>query len=634
MNKFKFYLISLTLLIFSVLSAEFDYVTIPPGADPSVSAEDGGNGFDKIAESLGYVTSEYSEEDLKYFGDSNAKKGGTLRDKGTRYPATLRTFGKESNYLENSIIEQLVYEPLLELDPLTWEPTVPRLASHWKISDDKKKFWFRINPNARFSDGRRVTADDVLATWFLRMDETILDPSQQLLFSRFEEPIAESMYIVSIVAQDTNWRNFEIIANQMAILPAYYVDQVDGSEFLEQYHFKLMPGSGPYIIKDEDIVNQESYRLRRREDFWGNDLAHNRYRWNFDVISFFIIKGNDALAFEKFKKGEFDYYEVSRSRVWVEDCVPEKMDAVKNGWMKKHRIFSDKPTGTSGYGFNMRKFPFNDINIRYAFGYLYDREKMNRNMYYNEYEMMHSFFSGTMYENEDNIKFLYDPEKALKHLELAGFTKKNKEGILINNEGRALSFEITSQNFLNYMVTPVQNMLKQYGIDMQIVNMDATTDYKNLNERNFTINMHSYTGGVHPAIDIWFKSELADLNDNNNYFGFNNKRVDELIELYDSEFDLEKRIEIGKEVDEIVAEIHPVSYGIKRLYRRFLFWDNFGYPEYMVDRFVGNYQSIHKLWWFEPEKIKSLEEAMENDEQLPVNEVDIRYWPNWNKSKK
>ena len=77
-----------------------------------------------------------------------------------------------------------------------------------------------------------------------------------------------------------------------------------------------------------------------------------------------------------------------------------------------------------------------------------------------------------------------------------------------------------------------------------------------------------------------------------------------------------------------------ISYGIKRLYRRFLFWDNFGYPEYMVDRFIGNYQSIHKLWWFEPEKIKSLKEAMENDEQLPVNEVDIRYWPDWNKSKK
>ena len=138
MNKFKFYLISLVLLIFSFLSAEFDYVTVPPGADPSVSAEGGGNGFEKIAESMGYQTATFTDDDLKYFGDSKAVKGGTLRDQATRYPATLRTLGKESNYVENTTFEYLCYEPLLERHPLTWEPTIPRLASHWKISNDKK----------------------------------------------------------------------------------------------------------------------------------------------------------------------------------------------------------------------------------------------------------------------------------------------------------------------------------------------------------------------------------------------------------------------------------------------------------------------------------------------------------------
>ena len=631
MNKFKFYLISLVLLIFSFLFAEFDYVTIPPGADPSVSAEDGGNGFEEISESLGYQTANFTDDNLKYFGDQKAVKGGTLRDQSTRYPATLRTLGKESNYIENYTFEYLCYEPLLERHPLTWEPTVPRLASHWKISDDKKTFWFRINPDARFSDGRRVTADDVVATWFLRMDETILSPSEQVDFGRFEEPVAESMYIVSVVTKEANWRNFKIFAYDNTILPAYYVDQIDGSEFLEEYQFKLMPGSGPYTIKDENVVNQESYKLTRREDFWGKDLSQNRYRYNFDAIDFFVIKGNDALTFEKYKKGEFDYYEVARSRVWVEECVADKMKAIDKGWMKKHRIFSDRPAGTTGYGFNMRKFPFNDINIRYAFGYLYDREKMNREMYYNEYEMMHSWFSGTMYENEENIKFLYNPEKAIEHLKLAGFVKKNKKGILINDAGQTLSFEIFTQNYLTYMITPVQNMLKQYGIDMQIVNMDANTEYKNQNERNFTINLHTYTGSVHPSIELWFRSDLADLNDNNNYFGFKDERVDQLIIDYKTEFNLEKRIQIGKEIDKIVAEIHPVSYGIKRLYRRFLYWDKFGYPEYMVDRFVGNYDSIYLLWWFDPGKIENLNKAMENDAQLPINEVDIKYWPNWNK---
>ena len=48
-----------------------------------------------------------------------------------------------------------------------------------------------------------------------------------------------------------------IFSYQNKILPAHYVDQVDGSEFIEKYQFKLMPGSGPYTIKDENIVNQD-----------------------------------------------------------------------------------------------------------------------------------------------------------------------------------------------------------------------------------------------------------------------------------------------------------------------------------------------------------------------------------------
>ena len=145
MNKFKFYLIFLVLIIFSFLFAEFDYVTLPPGADPSVSAEDGGNGFENIAKSLGYTTMEWTPEDEKYFGSANAIKGGTLRDSGSRYPANLRILGKESNYVENLTIENLCYESLLERHPLTWEFSVPKLASHWKISSDKKKYLFRIN---------------------------------------------------------------------------------------------------------------------------------------------------------------------------------------------------------------------------------------------------------------------------------------------------------------------------------------------------------------------------------------------------------------------------------------------------------------------------------------------------------
>ena len=71
-------------------------------------------------------------------------------------------------------------------------------------------FKFRINPDARWWDGMPVTADDVVSTWDLLMDETILFPSHQITFGKFERPVAESKYIVSVKAKSVNWRNFYI----------------------------------------------------------------------------------------------------------------------------------------------------------------------------------------------------------------------------------------------------------------------------------------------------------------------------------------------------------------------------------------------------------------------------------------
>ena len=141
-----------------------------------------------------------------------------------------------------------------------------------------------------------------------------------------------------------------------------------------------------------------------------------------------------------------------------------------------------------------------------------------------------------MYENEDNPKLLYNPEKALNHLKLAGFEKKNKEGVLINEAGQTLSFNINAQKGHTYMVTPVQEMLKEYGIDMQIKFIDSNANWKNLMERNFVVYPQSWGGLVFPNPETSLHSSLADQNDNNNITGFKNDRVDELLDLYDVEF--------------------------------------------------------------------------------------------------
>lgn len=610
----------------SAISAE-KKVTV--SKDNSTPAEQGGYGFEAIAEKLGYQTYTFSEKDGNFFGDPNAVKGGTLHYIHSLFPRTMRIIGQNSSQMINArIIQALCYESLMGQHPATLE-FVPSLATHWMISEDKLTFKFRINPDARWSDGMPVIAADVVATWDLRMDETILEPSEQLSFGKFERPVAEGKYIVSVNAKSINWRNF-LYFSTMAVLPNHILKELDGTAYLEEYTFSMMTGTGPYIIPENKIINQESFILERREDYWAADDPFVQYQYNFDKIKVSVVKDNTALQYEKFKKGEQDFYRVSQARRWVEETDYE---SIQNGWVKKQRVFSEKPAGTSGYYFNMREWPFDDKRVRYAFTYLYDRVKMNREMYYNEYGYMNSLYAGSVYENPDNNPFHPNPEKAVALLNEAGYTSRNDDGWLVHEEtGRILSFELSLPKSYEYMATPVQQMLKEYGMDMQIKFVDYNTMIKNVNERNFSVAMLAYGGLIYPNPETSLKSELADKNDNNNVWGFKSDRVDELLPEYDACFDQNRRIEIIREIDGIYSDVHPTAWSIVRNYQRILYWDKFGFPEWMFTRYIGEYWSIFSYWWIDPEKEANLEKAMAAGEKLPLAPLDMKYWPEYLKS--
>ena len=207
------------------------------GADPAVPAEQGGKGF----KGEGWQTN----TDFDLIGDPRAVKGGVYRDFVLDFPGTLRVEGPESNTALNYMFKAMVYESLLTLHPTTLD-FIPALATHWQISADKMTYRFRINPNARWSDGQPVVADDVVATWSLMMDKGLQDPSNQLVFGKFERPVAESKYIVRVQSKQLNWRNF-LYFSGMLIFPAHVLKTVDGAAYLRDYNFKLLPGSGAYV---------------------------------------------------------------------------------------------------------------------------------------------------------------------------------------------------------------------------------------------------------------------------------------------------------------------------------------------------------------------------------------------------
>ena len=144
--------------------------------------------------------------------------------------------GPEVSYFAYSV-SSLSYESLLNVHPTTLE-YMPALATHWQISPDKMTYRFRINPNARFSDGTPVTSDDVGATFDLMLDKTLQDPAQTVVFGKFNRPVAESKYIVRVQAKELNWRNF-LYFSGMAILPAHVLKTVNGERYIKDYNYKL-----------------------------------------------------------------------------------------------------------------------------------------------------------------------------------------------------------------------------------------------------------------------------------------------------------------------------------------------------------------------------------------------------------
>ncbi len=598
--------------------------TIAP-KDLETPAAQGGYGFGQIAEKLGYSTYKIPRDELEYFGDSHAIKGGVLNTIAPRFPATMRTVGQNANYVENNTLDGLLYEGLVTLHPVTLE-FIPSLASHWKISDDKLQFWFRINPDARWSDGEPVTARDVVATWDLHMDETILSPSDQLVYGKFERPVAESKYIVSVKCKQLSWRNF-LYFGTMSLLPYHYLKDLSGSDYLKEYQYRTLPGTGAYTLLESDFKNQLSYAVTRRLDYWAKDKPENKYTGNFDKIKFGVVKNNPSLEFEKFKKGEQDFFTVNMARMWIEDT---DFEAVKKGWVQKRKVYSDKPAGTGGFAFNLRNWPFNDRRVRYAFSYLLPREKMNREMYYNEYLMQNSLYSGSVYANPHNENIKFNPAKAQKLLAEAGWTKRNADGWLVNQDGRVFKLEIGIPKSIEYMVTPYQQTLKDYGIDLQIKFVDGNTLWKQLMDRDFTIYLQSWGGLVFPNPETSMKSELAGLKDNNNISGIKNKAIDKLCDAYDVTFSQRRRVQIIRAIDSIYSDIHPAAWSTYRPYQRVLYWDKFGYPEYMFSRFTGDYRSIYTLWWIDPQKEARLKAAMANNETLPQGALEAKYWKELN----
>ena len=584
------------------------------GADPAVSAEQGGRGF----------TGEGWETNADYdlIGDPRAVKGGVFREYQLDFPTTLRLNGPEANTVLNGMIGSMAYETLLGLHPTTLD-YLPVLATHWQISPDKLTYRFRLDPNARFSDGQPVTSEDVIASWSLMVDKGLQDPMTELVYAKYDKPVAESRYVVRVTSRLLNWRNFLYFAASMPILPAHVLKTVNGDRYVKEYNFKLLPGTGPYVISEADVVKGRSVTIRRRQNYWAENVRRNIGSNNFDEIREIVVR-DQKLAIEMFKRGDLDYFAPVNATFWVQELGD--IDRIQRGLIQKRKVYNDNPVGMRGFAINMRRAPFDDIRLRKALAHLLNRPLIVEKLYYNEETPIDSYYAGGIYENPTNPKLQYDPKLALQLLAEAGWKDRDAQGRLVRN-GQPLTMELMYANKISEpALTTYQEELRKVGIGLNLRFLTPETMFQLMGDLRFDLIQLGWTGLLFPNPETSFKSTLADAKSTNNVTGIKNPRIDALLDIYDREFDTQKRIDIIREIDGILANLHSYVLTWDTAYERIAYWNKFGQPEGYLTR-IGDYRDVPSLWWIDAQKESELTRAMgDTSAKMVVGAVDARFW--------
>ncbi|NGX97806.1 MAG: ABC transporter substrate-binding protein [Candidatus Afipia apatlaquensis] len=257
------------------------------------------------------------------------------------------------------------------------------LAQTVETDNDRTYVTFRLNPLARFSDGKPVLAADVLFSWQLMRDKG--RPNHRLYYAKVEKAEALDERTVRFDFGDANDRELPLILGLMPVFPKHAIDTAT----FEETSLTGLIGSGPYRVTG--IRAGQSVTLTRNPDYWGRDLPINRGVWNFDEVRLDYYREANG-AFEAFKRGLYDFRIENEPLRWHEGY---DFAAARNGEVVRDTVKPGTPQPSEYLIFNTRRPVFADIRVRQALTLLFDFEWINRNYFFDLYGRSAGFFAGS-----------------------------------------------------------------------------------------------------------------------------------------------------------------------------------------------------------------------------------------------
>jgi len=556
--------------------------------------------------------------DLKYdthfdhfeYANPNALKGGSFKQASIGSFDSLNPFIVKGNAAAGIT---RIYDTLLQQS--TDEPfsLYALIAEKVRVADDFSAVSFLINSKAKFHDGEAITANDVKFSFELLVNQGA--PHFASYYSGVESVTVDSLLQVTFHFKEIGNRELPLIIGQIPILPAHFWKDKDFSK-----SGLIIPvGSGPYQLKSFDPGKQVLFQ--RVEDYWAKNIAVNKGRHNFDQIIIDYYR-DDAVAFEAFKSGAFDYRLESSSKRWSTGYVGDQFDT---GQVQLEKIADKNPQGMQGFWFNLRRDKFKDPKVREAISLLFDFEWANKTLFYGAYTRIDSFYSGSELSTQVDISdaerdillpyqkqlsaAVFEPLKnnktlgngnmrqqmrqAVALLAEAGYQLKNSK--MQNQNGEQLSFEflLYSKDF-ERVIHPFRRNLQRIGIKSDIRLVDVSQFINRLN--NFDFDMLSLRKGqsISPGNEqaSFWGCEAANQIGTSNWSGICSPVIDALTKQLITATTRKQLVNTTKALDRVLLSEYMV---IPQWYLpayRIAYWDKFSRPQ------VAPYYDIGlDTWW-------------------------------------
>ncbi len=563
-----------------------------------------------------------TNNDAPIWADLSAEKGGVFSSYMLAFPPTLRSVGPDSNNSFRSYINanQL---GLTSFHPDSME-IIPQIATSWAYGKDRKTVFYKLNPNARWSDGESVTADDFLFTLDFMRSTHIQAPWYNNHYSTQITSVKKyddhSISITGAVARPKDELHYYY---GLAPTPKHFYKKLD-TDFIKKHNWKIVPNTGPYQIGK--INKGKQIEFIRKDNWWAKDNRYNLGRFNVNKVIIKVIR-DPNIAYKHFEKGNLDSFTLVQPEFWHNKAKGKLFD---NGYIEKFVFYNDKPRSSSGFFLNQDNEILKDKHIRVALAHALNFDRVIKTVLRGDYERLQTFHTGYGEYSNDSLKARnFDLDTANKILDSNGWETRGGDGIRIKGRQRlSLNLVYGSKEHNDRWSILKQDAIKA-GIELNLKLQDSSSHYKTIMQKQHQITSLGWSTGFRPAFWQHFHSDNAHKPQTNNITNTDDKTMDDLIIQYRNEINKDKRIKLSKELASIIHESAAFIPDFNVPYTRGAHWRWLKLPEVPGSKTTGNLYSPFGdggLFWIDNKQKIETKTARKSSTKYPVvNKVFDQY---------